>query len=46
MWVHCSYTDGCEPSCDCWELNSEPLLDPAPLAPTQRFIHLLYVSTL
>jgi hypothetical protein len=21
MWVHCSCTDGCEPSCGCWELN-------------------------
>jgi hypothetical protein len=19
IWVHCSYTDGCEPSCGCWE---------------------------
>ena len=37
MWVHCSclqthqrrisdpITDGCEPPCDYWELNSEPL---------------------
>ena len=37
MWVYCSYlqthqkrasesiTDGCEPSCGCWELNSGPL---------------------
>jgi hypothetical protein len=36
MWVHCSYTyrskraldlttDGCEPPCGCWELNSGPL---------------------
>jgi hypothetical protein len=37
IWVHCSYlqthqkrawdpiTDGCEPPCGCWELNSEPL---------------------
>jgi hypothetical protein len=21
MWVHCSQTDGYEPSCGCWELN-------------------------
>jgi hypothetical protein len=21
MWVHCSCTDCCEPSCGCWELN-------------------------
>jgi hypothetical protein len=21
MWVHCSCTDGCEPSCGCWKLN-------------------------
>ena len=21
MWVHCNCTDGCEPSCGCWELN-------------------------
>jgi hypothetical protein len=32
IWVHCSCTDGCEPSCGCWELNSGPLLVPA-----QRF---------
>jgi hypothetical protein len=33
MWVHCSclqthqdpITDGCEPPCGCWELNSRPL---------------------
>jgi hypothetical protein len=24
IWVHCSYTDGCEPSCGCWDLNSGP----------------------
>jgi hypothetical protein len=24
--VHCSCTDGCEPSCGCWELNLGPLL--------------------
>ena len=21
MWLHCSCTDGCEPSCSCWKLN-------------------------
>ena len=21
MWVHCSCTDGCEPSCGCWEFE-------------------------
>jgi hypothetical protein len=21
MWVHCSCTESCEPSCGCWELN-------------------------
>ena len=26
IWVYCSCTDGCEPSCDCWELNLGPLL--------------------
>jgi hypothetical protein len=25
MWVHCSCTDGCEPSCGCWKLNFEDL---------------------
>jgi hypothetical protein len=34
IWVHCSCTDGWEPSCGCWELNSGPLLTPA-----QRFIY-------
>ena len=38
IWVHCSYTDGCEPSSSCWELSSGPLL-----APAQRFIYLFYV---
>jgi hypothetical protein len=39
MWVHCGclqthqkrasdpITDGCEPSCGCWELNSGPLVE-------------------
>jgi hypothetical protein len=28
--IHCSCTDGCEPSCGCWELNFlGPLLAPA-----------------
>lgn len=31
--VHCSCTDGCEPSCGCWELNLGPLL--APFNPTR-----------
>jgi hypothetical protein len=22
IWVHCSCTDGCEPSCSCWESES------------------------
>jgi hypothetical protein len=39
IWVHGSCTDGCEPSCGCWELNSGPLLPPALLTPAQRFIH-------
>ena len=26
--VHCSCTDGCEPSCGCWELYLGPLLTP------------------
>jgi hypothetical protein len=54
MWVHCSCTDGCEPSCGCWELNfrtsalSSPhrllhLLSPACSGPK---IYLLYISTL
>ena len=21
IWVHCSYADGCEPSCGCWEFE-------------------------
>jgi hypothetical protein len=25
MWVHCSCTDGCKPSCGCWELNFQDL---------------------
>ena len=28
IWVYCSCTDGCEPSCGCWELNLGPLLTP------------------
>jgi hypothetical protein len=34
IWVHCSCTDGCEPSYGCWELNLGPLL-----ALAQRFIY-------
>jgi hypothetical protein len=25
IWVQCGCTDGCEPSCCCWEFNSGPL---------------------
>ena len=32
--THCSCTDGCEPSFDCWELNLGPLL-----ALAKRFIY-------
>jgi hypothetical protein len=39
IWVHCSCTDGCEPSCGCWELNSGSLLTPVPLTLAQRFIY-------
>ena len=28
--IHCNCTDGYEPSCGCWELNSAPLLTPGP----------------
>ena len=46
IWVHCSCTDGGEPSCGCWELNFGPvltlvkstLLAQSLLAPAQRFI--------
>ena len=31
-------TDGCEPSCGCWELNSGPLLSLSLLTPAQRLI--------
>jgi hypothetical protein len=49
MSTHYSCTDGCEPSCGCWV---SPLL--VPVSPThssparlaQRFIYLLYLSTL
>jgi hypothetical protein len=50
LWVHCTCTDGCEPSCGCWELNyfrtpalsGQPCsLQSAPLPPAQRFIYLL-----
>jgi hypothetical protein len=47
LWVHCSCTDGCEPSCGCWVLNLGPLLtlvDPAHSGP--KIYLLLYVSTL
>jgi hypothetical protein len=51
-------TDGCEPPCGCWELNSGPLeeqsvlltaessLQPSHTIFLKRFIYLLYVSTL
>ena len=47
MWVHCSclqthqkrawdpITDGCEPSCGCWELNSGPLEEQSVLLTTE-----------
>ena len=46
MWVHCSCTDGCEPSCGCWELNLKTsarsgqscLLSPCLLWPKDLFI--------
>jgi hypothetical protein len=39
IWVHSSCTDGCEPSCGCWELNSN-LCSPRPcsLRPKDLFI--------
>ena len=41
MSTHCSCTDGCEPSCGCWELNLGPLLllQSTPFAPAQRFTY-------
>jgi hypothetical protein len=44
IWVHCSCTDGCEPSRGCWELNSGPLLalallDSGLITLAQRFIY-------
>jgi hypothetical protein len=30
-----SITDGCEPSCSCWELNSGPLEEQSVLLPTE-----------
>jgi hypothetical protein len=47
IWVHCScpqtqqkrtadsITDGCEPSCGCWELNSGPLTTQSVLLTTE-----------
>ena len=49
MWVHCCclqtqqkraldpITDGCEPLCGCWELNSEPLEEQSVLLTTEPF---------
>jgi hypothetical protein len=51
MWVHCRYlqtlpkeasdliTDGCEPSCSCWELNSGPLEEQSVLLTTEPSLH-------
>jgi hypothetical protein len=37
--VHCSCTDGCEPTCGCWKLNSGPLFALAcSLQPKDLFI--------
>ena len=33
------FTDGCEPSCGCWEMNSGPLEEQAVLLMTQSSIH-------
>jgi hypothetical protein len=45
LWVHCSCTDGCEPSCGCWELKfrtsaslQSALLNQYLLTPAQRLI--------
>ena len=44
MWVYCCclqthqkmpITDGCEPPCGCWELNSGPLEGQSVLLPTE-----------
>jgi hypothetical protein len=50
MWVHCSslqtyqkrasdITNGCEPSCGCWELNSGPLEEQSALLTTEPSLH-------
>jgi hypothetical protein len=53
IWVHCSWTDGCEPSCGCWKLNffrtSAHLGQPCSLQSTlldltQRFIYYYTVA--
>jgi hypothetical protein len=60
IWVHCSYlqthqkrasdpiTDGCEPPCGCWDLNSGPLEEQSvllttgtTLQPYQTYLYLL-----
>ena len=45
--VHCSCTDGCEPSFGCWELNFQDLCSfwSATLAPAQRFIYFIHKYT-
>ena len=55
MWVHCSclqthqkrasdpITDGCEPPCGCWELNSGPLEEQSVLLTTEPSLQPLKV---
>ena len=50
IWVHCSclqtpqkrasdpITDGCEPPCSCWELNSRPLEEQSVLLTAEPFL--------
>jgi hypothetical protein len=52
MWIHCCclqthqkrasdpITDGCEPPCGCWDLNSEPLEEQPVLLTAEPSLHL------